>query len=106
MLSYNYFTELTRVISNEPLAAGPHTVRVEFVYDGGGLGKGATVRMFDGDAPIGEGRLERTVPVAFSSFDGLDVGLDRGSPVDFTYKPPFAFTGHLYLVTVTLPTGN
>lgn len=32
---------------------------------------------------------------AFSSFDGLDVGLDRGVPVDFTYTPPFKFPGKL-----------
>lgn len=51
---------------------------------------------------IAEGRLERTVPVAFSSFDGLDVGLDRGAPVDFTHKPPLAFTGRLDRVTVDL----
>jgi hypothetical protein len=33
------------------------------------------------------------VPVAFSSFSGFDVGLDRGAPVDFTHKPPFTLTG-------------
>jgi arylsulfatase len=49
--------------------------------------------MYTGGKKIGEGRLERAVPVAFSSFDGLDVGLDRGEPVDFTYKPPFTFSG-------------
>jgi hypothetical protein len=76
------------------------------VYDGGGLGKGATVRMYAGSKRIAEGRLERTVPVGFSSFDGLDVGLDRGAPVDFTYKPPFVFTGRLDRLVVELDTAK
>ena len=33
---------------------------------------------------IAEGRLERTVPVQFSLGEGLDIGLDSGSAVDFT----------------------
>jgi hypothetical protein len=100
--SYNFFTEHTRIVSTEALPSGQQTVRVEFAYDGGGKGKGATVRLYAGDKRIGEGRVERTVPVVFSSFDGVDVGLDRGSPVDFTYKPPFKFSGKLDRVTVDL----
>ena len=34
--------------------------------------------------------------------EGLDIGEDVGSPVDFTYKPPFAFTGKIEKVTVEL----
>ena len=66
------------------------------------MGKGATVRIYSGEEKIGEGRINRTVPVGFSSFDGLNVGLDRGAPVDFTYKPPFKFTGKLDRLTVDL----
>jgi arylsulfatase len=33
---------------------------------------------------VAEGRLERTVPVQFSIVEGLDIGVDGGSPVDFT----------------------
>lgn len=102
VFSYNFFTERTRIVSTEPLLSGRQTVRAEFIYNGGGMGKGATVRLYAGDKKIGEGILERTVPVAFSSFDGLDVGLDRGAPVDFTYKPPFKFTGELDQVKVDL----
>ncbi len=32
----------------------------------------------------------------------MDIGEDIGSPVDFTYKPPFAFTGTIDKVTVDL----
>jgi hypothetical protein len=39
--------------------------------------------------------------VNFISWTGLDIGRDRGSPVS-TYKSPFAFTGKLIKVTVTM----
>ena len=51
---------------------------------------------------IAEGRLERTIPIQFSLGEGLDIGMDIGSPVDFTYKLPFAFTGKIEKVTIEL----
>jgi hypothetical protein len=41
-------------------------------------------------------------PVAFSLGEGLDVGMDVGSPVDFTYTLPFAFTGTIEKVEIDL----
>ena len=32
----------------------------------------------------------------------MDIGMDGGSPVDFTYKPPFAFTGKIDKVSIDL----
>ena len=37
----------------------------------------------------------------FVSWSGLDIGRDRGSPVSH-YESPFAFTGKLNKVTVTM----
>jgi arylsulfatase len=34
--------------------------------------------------------------------EGFDVGEDVGSPVDFTYKPPFKFTGTIDKVAIDL----
>ena len=51
---------------------------------------------------IAEGRLERTVPIQFSLGEGLDIGLDSGSAVDFTYKLPFKFTGTIQKVAIEL----
>jgi len=39
--------------------------------------------------------------VSFISWSGLDIGRDRSSPVSH-YETPFAFTGKLRKVTVTL----
>jgi arylsulfatase len=37
------------------------------------------------------------------SWSGLDIGLDRGTPVSF-YESPFVFTGHLTKVVIDLDT--
>jgi arylsulfatase len=46
--------------------------------------------------------LKRTVPAQFSLGEGLDIGMDVGSPVDFTYQLPFAFTGKIEKVDIEL----
>jgi hypothetical protein len=38
----------------------------------------------------------------FSLGEGVDIGMDIGSPIDFTYKLPFAFTGKIEKVTIEL----
>jgi hypothetical protein len=58
--------------------------------------------LYSGDKQVGEGHVEHPVPVGFSSFDGLDVGFDSGSSIDFTYKPPYTSTGKLDEVKVDL----
>ena len=65
---YNLFgLQRFKVYGEEALPAGEHQVRMEFTYDGGGLGKGGDVTLFvDGD-PVGEGRVEATVPMLFSA---------------------------------------
>jgi hypothetical protein len=51
---------------------------------------------------IGEGRVDKTTPFKYSLFEGQDIGEDTGSPIDFSYAPPFKFTGKLGKVTVEL----
>jgi hypothetical protein len=74
----------------------------QFSTFGGGMGKGGRLTMTANGRKVAEGRLERTVPVQFSIGEGLDGGLDGGSPVDFTYQFPFAFTGTVEKVTIDL----
>src|ERR1044072_6172277 len=55
---------------------GTHQVRMEFAYDGGGLAKGGTAALLvDGDK-VGEGRIEKTVPMVFSADETADIGSD------------------------------
>lgn len=67
---------------------------MEFSYDGGGLGKGATVFLDLDGAKIGQGRVDATVPMLFSADETLDLGKDNGSAVSDDYTPEnSAFTG-------------
>lgn len=61
--------------------AAPHD---HFVHDGGGPGKGGTGTLTINGKAVGEGRIDRTVPVYFSSDDTFDVGEDWGTPVSPT----------------------
>ena len=88
------------ITSAEQLPTGPCTIRFDFAYDGGGVGKGGTGTLSINDKQVGQGRIDKTVPVHFSTDDTLDVGEDWGTPVSPTYKPPFRFTGTLNKVTI------
>jgi arylsulfatase len=63
-------------------------------------GKDATGAMIVDSKPVGDGPLAHQF-VNFISWSGLDIGCSRGSPVSH-YKPPFAFTGVLKKVVVTI----
>jgi len=85
---YNLFgLQRYKVYGREPMPTGEHQVRMEFTYDGGGLGKGGSVDLFlDGDK-VGEGRVESTVPMVFSGDETTDVGTDGGTPVSDDHGP-------------------
>ena len=71
--------------SATPLPAGKHQVRMEFVYDGGGLAKGGNVTLFLDGSKIGEGRVAATQPMMFSGDETLDVGNENSSTVTPDY---------------------
>jgi arylsulfatase len=89
-------------LRTQPLTQGKHTVRYEFKYDGGGVGKGSVGTLFVDDQQVGEARLSRTVPFIFSS-DGTDIGIDNGSPVTEDYETPSGrFTGEISWVRIDI----
>jgi hypothetical protein len=92
--------ERYRVVSSEPVPAGKVTLAMDFKYDGGGMAKGGTMTLSANGRKIGEGRVEKTTPFKYSLYEGQDIGEDTGSPIDFSYTPPFKFTGKLGRVTV------
>jgi arylsulfatase A-like enzyme len=75
------------VEGDTPLPTGEHQVRMEFAYDGGGLGKGGTASLYVDGSKVGEGRVEATAAMIFSADDGCDVGRDSGAPVSPDYGP-------------------
>lgn len=95
---YNFFGTVS-TIRGPQVAPGAHVVRWEFAYDGGGMGKGGTGTLLVDGLPVGSGRIERTVPLAFTADETFDVGMDLGTPVG-PYSSPFGYTGTIYDVTV------
>jgi arylsulfatase len=72
IFSYNFLgTERFSFASKTPLAKGKHTLVVDFIYDGNGIGKGGTISITDNGTKIGGGRLEKTVPAQISLGEGL-----------------------------------
>jgi arylsulfatase A-like enzyme len=102
---YNYLSlDRTTIGGNQPLPVGKVQLKVDFVYKGGPkeLGKAAVVTLSANGSKIAEGQVPKTIPATISIQEGLDIGEDVGSPVDFTYKPPFKFTGKIERVTFDL----
>jgi arylsulfatase A-like enzyme len=94
----HYFVE-----SADRLPAGKHQVRMEFAYDGGGLGKGGKATLYVDGKDVGSGRVENTAAMIFSADDGLDVGRDTGAPVSPEYGAVGnAFNGKIGGVELTI----
>ncbi len=90
------------VAAAQALPAGKATIRFEFVYDGGGVGKGGTGTLYVNGKSVGTGRVDQTQCCAFSADEGADVGADEGTPVTEAYQVPFKFSGKIDSVTIEL----
>ncbi len=89
------------VSSPEALASGRHTILYEFVYDGGKPGSGGLSRLSVDGKQVGEVRVARTMPFAYSGDEGVDVGVDNETPVTEEYQQgENRFTGRILKVTV------
>jgi len=102
--TYNFLgLERYTVASADAIPAGAATVVLDFVYDGGGAGKGGKATLSVDGKNVAEGRIEKTQPLIFSADETADVGLDNQTPVaedigigrDETF-----FTGNIHKVTI------
>ncbi len=101
---YNLFgLQQFKVYGESPIPAGDHQVRVEFSYDGGGLGKGGDAVLFLDGEKVGEGRVDATVPMAFSADETTDIGSDSATPVsDDVTAGETEFSGRVKWVEIDL----
>src|SRR5580692_1152297 len=100
---YNFLSiDRQTFTAKDPLPKGKTKLVIDFAYDGGGMGKGGKITMSANGKKIAEGRLERSIPIQFSLGEGLDVGTDIGSPIDFTYELPSGFMGKIARVEIKL----
>jgi hypothetical protein len=98
----HFYVESARMLSE-----GTHQVRMEFEYDGGGIGKGGDVTLYVDGEQQGKGRVERTIPFVFSLDEGVDVGKEFGT----TVSPDYAigdneFNGDVKWVQIDLGTDD
>ena len=96
------------------MTPGPHTLEFDFQYSGlgggtlalgdySGIGQGGTGTLkVDGKAVTTQ-KMEHTLPFILQWDEALDIGSDTGTPVsDKDYQTPFAFTGKLNRITLTI----
>jgi hypothetical protein len=90
-------------VADRPIPAGTHQVRMEFAYDGGGLGKGGDVALFYDGEPVGTGRVETTQAMVFSADETTDIGHESGTTVSPDYTAQSSrFTGKIHWVQIDL----
>jgi arylsulfatase len=96
--------ETYKQVSTEPIPTGDVKVKMLFTIDEPKPGAGGAVSLWANDRQIGEGRLDHTCAMLFTTYAGMDMGRDNGGVVDEDYvdKAPYAFTGKLRKVTFDL----
>ncbi len=101
---YNWLgLEQFTVAGEGAVPAGAATVVLDFVYDGGGLGKGGMATLSVNGKKVAEGRIGKTQPMIFSADETADVGLDNQTPVAEGIgvgRDETRFTGKIRRVTV------
>ena len=90
------------VAGDEKLSPGRHVVTLDFIYDGGGVGKGGQATLTVDGEKVASARLLQTIPFRMSLDETLDIGEDTGTPVSEDYQVPFKFTGNLEKVTINI----
>ncbi len=104
--TYNWFgLERYTVESPNAIENEKAEIRLAFDYDGGGIGKGGTARLFVDGQKVAEGRVEKTVPSVFSADETADVGKDEATQVAdkvFRDSQESEFTGNVKRVTISI----
>ena len=102
--AYNYLGLKTFVFeSKATIDKGIHQIRLEFKYDGGGVGRGGNVTLFvDGKSQL-EGRVDNTHSSVFSADSTTMIGDKVGAPIcEDLSKGSNKFNGKVNWVEVSL----
>jgi hypothetical protein len=93
-----------KAVSERPIPSGRVTLKMLFEAERPVPGSGGKVTLWVGDDQIGEAPMERTVPIVFSTYAGMDIGRDNGLVVDLDYedRAPYPFTGTIHNVVFDL----
>ncbi len=103
---YNYVgSDVYTIESKAAIPEGRHSLRLEFELTGKpdiphGKGAPGRAQLYADGKLVGQGDIPLTMPLCLGLGGGTTCGADSGAPVTPDYKPPFAFTGTIYNVTV------
>ncbi|MBW1896030.1 MAG: arylsulfatase [Deltaproteobacteria bacterium] len=104
--TYNWFgLESYTVKSSTAIPKGTAEVKLDFAYDGGGLGKGGVAALYVDGKKVAEGRIDKTEPMVFSADETADVGKDDATQVVAAFKDVHdsEFTGFVKKVVISIP---
>lgn len=102
---YNFLgLQRSSIAATQKLQSGKASIRFEFAYDGGGLGKGGMGTLYVNDQQVAQGRIEHTQCCAFSADETADVGIDLGTPVVEAIGSEHAskFSGKIPKITIEI----
>jgi arylsulfatase A-like enzyme len=90
--------------STKPIPTGDVILMMLFEADEPTPGCGGNVTLWANGERIGEGRLDKTVSLIFTTYAGMDISRDNGGVVDLAYedRAPYAFTGTVEKVVFDL----
>ena len=91
------------VRSDVPLPSGEVELEAEYEVAEGLSG---LVTLYVNGAQVGQGPIDRILPVLYSLSETFDVGEDTGTPVSRDYSRENAFTGTLDKVVIRIPDAN
>ncbi|MBL7865895.1 MAG: arylsulfatase [Cyclobacteriaceae bacterium] len=104
--SYNWVgLEMYTVASSQKVAAGKHTLVLDFAYEGGRGGGGTATILLDGNK-IADGKIGKTNSNTFGIDESADVGTDENTPVYPPYARKEKFNGRINSVTIDTKPGN
>jgi len=105
--TYNWVgLETYTIKSSTSIPKGNTNVKLDFIYDGGGSGKGGVASLYVGGKKVGEGKIGQTNPFLFSADETADVAKDEATQVVYTVFKDVKdseFTGHVNTVEVKIP---
>jgi arylsulfatase A-like enzyme len=91
------------VEATEAVPTGTTQVRMEFEYDGGGMGEGGNVTLYYDGKKVGSGRVDQTQGFIFSADETTDVGYESGTTVSPDYTAHTSrFSGKIDWVRIDL----
>ena len=98
--TYNWVgLEMYSITSTQKVAAGKHTIKFDFDYEGGRGAGGTGTLSVDGNK-IGEGTIDKTNSNTFGIDESADVGTDENTPVNPAYAKKEKFAGKINKVTI------